>query len=98
MTRFPVQFPTKEYMIGGKPLASEEKMARMFPELVAAQKVVNDTPEGKETNDMIEELIFQIVRLFNGDIEKEFFMYDKYSSKETFNIWNGLHGEPQKKS
>jgi len=90
--RFPVTLPNGQtYRIGGCPLCSPEKLARIAPELAAA------TLKEADTNDDLEEQAFQIVKFFNPDIDRDSFLIDLYAYRRIQEIWIG-NGEPEKKT
>ena len=90
--RYPVLFPNgKTYNIGGIPLCSEEKFKKIAPDLCdAREKDLTNT-------DAIENLVFQIVKFFHPDADKDTFLVDHYTLKEVMDIWSGQILDEDKK-
>ena len=89
--RFEVKFPNnKSYKIGGVPLCTMERLSEMSPDLVKAINADNETVE------QIEELIFQIVKFYNPDVDRTAFIVDVYTATEVQKIWCGEAAEEKK--
>ena len=99
-TTFPVTFPgDKVYQIGGRPLCSDAKLVKVFPELSKSIKdnELKDYPEdhemsGEEADEMMEKMegqILGIVKHFNEGVDSDSFLTDSYSYGEALKVWNG---------
>jgi len=99
-TTFPVTFPGGiVYQIGGRPLCSDAKLAKIFPELASSihDNKLKEYEDGyqmteEEAEDHVQRMenqVLGIVKHFNEGVDSDTFLVDTYSYAECIKIWNG---------
>jgi len=93
--RFPIlTVDGNEYMIGGSPLVSKEKLVKLYPEMEAAfDRHADEKLPALERGEAMVEAAARIVKVFNPNVSTDDLLLDRYTINKILDIWDGTFDE-----